>query len=205
MTIRLLKKTAFLGLGLLFACANPFVSVPEASADYRQAQKIATLISEEVPTSRAYATSIDLFDLSRHIIRLSRDYEIDPLLVLAIIKVESGFKPEARSYVGAIGLMQVMPIVIREVGRDVQVHHRDDLYDPYKNVRLGIHYFTYLRDKYKNDLRNALVAYNLGPSALDSRLRRQDSVPTSYYRKVMKCYDAFREKMVTRVAFLSVT
>jgi soluble lytic murein transglycosylase len=211
MTIRFIKKTAFSGLALLFACASPMISVNKASADYQQTQRLAALISQEIPSERNKAKKVrkdeklDVFEFARHVVRLSRDYEVDPLLVLAIIKVESGFKPTARSYVGAIGLMQVMPVVIRAVGSEVAVSNKAELYDPYKNVLLGIHYFTFLRDKYENNLQHALSAYNLGPTALDARLSRQDSVDTSYSRKVMKCYETYREKMHVQVAFLQIT
>jgi soluble lytic murein transglycosylase-like protein len=209
MTFHFLKKAALPGLALFCACASPLASLPTAPAEHRQAERIATLISEELPAvdarSKNSDDSFDPSELSRHIVRLSQEYDIDPLLVLAIIKVESGFKPRARSCVGAIGLMQVMPIVLREAGSDVKVLSRDELYDPYKNVLLGIHYFTSLKDKYGNNLQNALAAYNLGPSTLDLLLTHQDFIPTSYARKVLRCYQVFQEKMRAKVAFLSVT
>lgn len=187
------------------------MTVHNASADYQKTQRIAALISQELPNpegkpkKKQKVETLDVFEFARHVVSLSRDYDVDPLLVLAIIKVESGFKPSAKSYVGAIGLMQVMPIVIRAVGSEVQVSSSAELYDPYKNVLLGIHYFTFLRDKYENNIQNALSAYNLGPTALDARLNRQDNVDTSYSRKVMKCYEAFQEKMHVQVAFLQIT
>lgn len=190
MTMQLVKKAALLGLALLVACVSPVLS---ASSLDRQSIRLANIIAEELPPN----SSLALFDISRHIIRLSRDYQVDPLLVLAIIKVESDFKPRATSNVGAIGLMQLMPIVVREVGNEVKVASRNDLFDPYKNILLGIHYFTYLREKYRNNLQNTLMAYNIGPSALDELIVRQDEIPQGYYQKVMKFYERFRKRMVS--------
>jgi soluble lytic murein transglycosylase-like protein len=191
MILRSLKKTALLGLAVLSACAAPIASAPRYERDV---VRVASLIAGEIDSRE----SLDLFSLSRHIVALSHYYNLDPLLVLAIVKVESQFKPDARSFAGAIGLMQVMPIVLREVGDEIAVRKREDLYDPYKNLHLGIHYLTFLLEKYDHNLQNALVAYNLGPSALDSRLsRKRQEIPLTYYRKVMQFYKAFLERFET--------
>lgn len=186
------KKVILTALVLCLFCISPFAS---ASLYDRQVTRVMTLIMDEVPSE----TPMDFLTISRQIVSLSRTYDVDPLLILAIIKVESRFRPAVRSQTGAIGLMQVMPIVIREVGQEVSIHKRSDLYDPTKNLLLGIHYFTYLMEKYGNDMKRALVAYNLGPSALDERLSRQRLIPLSYYRKVMQYYKAFQEKAQTHI------
>lgn|SRR3989338_378966 len=201
MKLQFFKKAALLGFtSLLIACASPMIS---ASPHNRDVARIAALMANEV--SPTHVESLDLLDLSRTIVRLSRTYAIDPLLVLAIIKVESGFKPTARSHAGAIGLMQVMPIVIRAVGDEVSVYSRDDLYDPYKNILLGIHYFTFLRDKYRNNVQNALVAYNMGPTALDGLLVRRNFVPVGYSQKVMRAYEQFRKRMLALIDIAEFT
>lgn len=189
MAIRLLKKAALLGMTLMIACASPAIS---ASPYNRQVARIATLVAEEVNRS---SEPLDYLETSRTIVRLSRIYDIDPLLVLAIIKVESGFKPTVRSHAGAIGLMQVMPIVVRAVGDEVAVRSREELFDPTKNILLGIHYFTFLRDKYRNNVQNALIAYNLGPTALDGLLVRRGFVPKGYAQKVLRTYEKYQRKM----------
>jgi len=188
MILQSVKKIALLALVLLSSCASPMTATPRFE---KEVVRVASLMAEEVDSRRSF----DLFEMSRHIVGLSRYYDLDPLLVLAIIKVESQFKPDARSYAGAVGLMQVMPIVMREVGDEISVRKKEELYDPYKNLHLGIHYLTFLLQKYENDLQNALVAYNLGPSALDARLSRKNYVPLTYYRKVMQFYKNFQEKV----------
>jgi soluble lytic murein transglycosylase-like protein len=132
--------------------------------------------------------------LSQHIAAVSSDYNIDPLLVLSIIKTESSFNPKAKSGVGAIGLMQVMPIVVKDAGHAANVHTNQELWNPTQNVKLGTHYFSKLMKRYNNNLRNALTAYNMGPTALNRLLKKKASFNTSYYQKVMKNYSSMRVK-----------
>lgn len=78
-----------------------------------------------------------------------------PELVLAVIEVESRFDRFAISSAGAIGLMQVMPFWLKEIGRP-----KDNLFDIRTNLRLGCTILRYYMDKEKNDLTAALARYN---------------------------------------------
>jgi len=120
---------------------------------------------------RARSTSFDVFR-QRHTslsgrplrglpfgneIRLAAErYDIDALLVAAIVEVESGFNPTAVSGKGATGLMQLMPGNIAEESRDL-------LTDPRVNLTHGVRYLSQLLRQYEGDLELTLAAYNAGP------------------------------------------
>jgi soluble lytic murein transglycosylase len=94
---------------------------------------------------------------------------IDPLLVLAIMRTESSFRPGAQSLVGARGLMQLMPDTARRIGK---VDKRARPYaarftEPRSNIWLGAWYLKNLLDRYGGRVALAAGAYNAGPGAMD--------------------------------------
>jgi soluble lytic murein transglycosylase-like protein len=89
-----------------------------------------------------------------------RTHSVRPDLVRAVMQVESGFNPMARSPKGAMGLMQLMPATARQYGVA-------DPYNPEENVRGGVAYLRELLDRYDNKEELALAAYNAGPGAVD--------------------------------------
>lgn len=91
-------------------------------------------------------------------------YRVDPFLVIAMIRVESHFNPEARSDKGAVGLMQLMPETAAWIYDQMRQGRLDPtlLRDPELNVELGVWYLRSLLDKFDNDPVLALAAYNGG-------------------------------------------
>jgi len=83
---------------------------------------------------------------------------VDPILVQALIQVESNYKPRARSHKGAMGLMQLMPAVVRE-------YKVRNAYDPAANIAAGVKKLKGLIDNF-GDYRMALAAYNAGEGAV---------------------------------------
>ncbi len=89
-----------------------------------------------------------------------------PELILAIIRQESEFDSRANSYVGAQGLMQLMPATAKLVSKDIGVtYNKDSLQkDPNYNVKLGTYYINSLLDDYDGVYPFAIAAYNAGPN-----------------------------------------
>ncbi|HWP58251.1 MAG TPA: lytic transglycosylase domain-containing protein [Candidatus Acidoferrales bacterium] len=137
--------------------------------------------------------------IARAISRESRNAAIDPMLVVALIDVESRFQTEAVSHRGARGLMQVRPDVVDELAQNggpltdfkAEAKNPHFLHDPSTNIKIGVSYLSYLKKKFR-DLRLALVAYNWGPTKTRKILDEEQEIPEDYATRVLSTYDAYR-------------
>ena len=89
----------------------------------------------------------------------SEKYHVDPALIKAVIRQESAFNPQATSYCGAQGLMQLMP----ETAADLGVKNA---YDPRENIMGGAKYLGQLMDMFNGDMTKTIAAYNPGPGSV---------------------------------------
>ncbi len=110
-------------------------------------------------------------------------YGVPFALVKSVIQVESAFNPAAVSPKGARGLMQIMP-------ENDRLLSLSDPFDPVQNIMAGTRYLRQMLDRYQNNVRLALAAYNAGPGAVD---RHQQQIPPftetrDYVRKVLDLY-----------------
>ncbi len=97
--------------------------------------------------------------------REAQAYDLDPLLLAALIRQESLFEPVAESYAGARGLGQVMPATGEGIARNLSMDGfvLDDLYRPWVSVRFGAYYLSLQLSRFDNQVLMGLAAYNGGP------------------------------------------
>jgi soluble lytic murein transglycosylase-like protein len=117
---------------------------------------------------------------------VAKEQGVDPALLHAVISVESGYNPRARSVKGAAGLMQLMP----ETARRYQV---SDIWDPRQNVSGGARYLRDLLAMFNNNMSLALAAYNAGENAVIEYGNRIPPYPEtrSYVPQVMHHYHLY--------------
>jgi len=137
------------------------------------------------------------------IIRLeSRQHEVDPALVAAVINVESGFRDQT-STADARGLMQITPATAHDIERlsGGTTFELEDLSDPDVNIAYGTFYLRHLLDRYDGSEVAALAAYNAGPGNVDdwggSDLDVDDiefPETAAYVEDVLEKRDSYREK-----------
>ena len=143
---------------LVLSNKRPGASTQLASYAVPKAERLRATRSVVAERARAYDDLI-----SEH----SRMHGVRADLVRAVMHVESGFNPYARSPKGAMGLMQLMPSTAKQFGVK-------NAFNPVENVRAGVAYLRELLDRYQNNEELALAAYNAGPGAVD---KHGQSVP----------------------------
>jgi len=134
--------------------------------------------------------------------------QVDPLLVLGLMRQESLFKPDARSPANAVGVLQLIPSTARRMAAapDLVGADPNDLTDPGNNIRLGVYYLGGLLDMYGGDPFKALAAYNGGEAAVEKWQQRWPGAEPDefvesitfretrdYVKKVLGNYMEYRE------------
>jgi len=192
-----------LGLGAGVFCSGlSFFQSLESRADgdpfryfTRHAEEnIRLIFQERLPETHQR----DSESITKALLRFARQYSMDPAFVLSLIQVESGFRPDAVSEAGAIGLMQLMPETAQVIAAKYGIHFQGvrDLFNPMKNLEIGMCYLRELQNRYRGMSQYyALAAYNMGPARLDLLRARPSFKPEKtlkYYRDIMNGVDTWR-------------
>ena len=152
---------------------------------------------------RSYRSDIsesEIWRISEVIFEESAKRTIDPLLVLALIQVESGFQSAAVSPMGARGMMQIMPdtgkflaeALAHEDGFHPAAFRPESLDDPVLNVRLGIFYLQDLRKQFQH-LNLVLAAYNFGPAEIQNRVENNLEMSDEFATLVLGAYQRLKK------------
>lgn len=145
---------------------------------------------------------------SEYVYKYAEEYEVDPILVFAIIKAESNFNPNVVSSSNAIGLMQLMDATAEEIASklDITFMKKASLYNPELNIQLGTKYFSNLMKQYEDNYLLALTAYNAGignvQKWIEQGIIKEDgsdieNIPfketNNYVRKIVRDYNIYKE------------
>jgi soluble lytic murein transglycosylase-like protein len=159
--------------------------------------RVSVIISDTPPADSRYVlfqkdlpaqvTAVEPGPYSGHILAAAKETRVDPALIHAVISVESGYNPSARSSAGAVGLMQLMPGTAKRYG----VKNR---LDPEQNIQGGARYLRDLQILFGDNLQLVLAAYNAGEQAVMKYGRRippyRETV--AYVPKVLQFYRKYR-------------
>ena len=181
---RIFRKAALFIVIFIFSFHLPNF-VPDFDQRGQTIKEILEIL-EKQPTGLANVTKEELAEV---IYEEATRYNHDPKFILAIIAIESEFYNWSVSEKGAKGLMQIMPYVAQSLSQELGIEWSGDrtLFNPYLNIRMGIHYFSQLTLDFK-DVGVALTAYNYGPTYVKGLIERKERIPNDYYRKFLTAY-----------------
>ena len=174
---------------------------------YMQLQELTGMISNE--TKREYYItkivniisqnnstigSEEIYEIAKTIYEEAIKYNFNPLLITAIIKIESNFEPKAISDSYAYGLCQVRRFIAPELAENIGIKWdgaEKTLFDPIKNIKIGVYYLSMLNRDF-NDLNTAIIAYNNGPYNIQERLTNNQELNHNYVNRVLDYYANLR-------------
>jgi soluble lytic murein transglycosylase-like protein len=155
--------------------ADEIIPRPEVDPELQPAESpvVELAFAEGLEASAPFAAEI---------LDAARRHDVNPAVIAAVMRVESGFDPRARSHKGARGLMQLMPATAARFGVGV-----DELYTPARNLEAGVRYLAFLRARFADDATRVFAAYNAGEGAVE----RHGGVPPyretrDYVKKVFR-------------------
>jgi len=174
---------------------------------YMQLQELTGMISKEVKREfyitkivnniSLYNNTLDskfIYEISKTIYEESIKYNFNPLLITALIKVESNFEPKTISDSYAYGLCQVRRFIAPELAENIGIKWdgaEKTLFDPINNIKIGVYYLSILNRDF-NDLKTAIIAYNQGPYKVQEQSTNNQELNQEYITKVLDYYAELR-------------
>jgi soluble lytic murein transglycosylase len=144
------------------AARGDVIDAQEIAQAYTQADSRAPLAFWQLSYPRPYLETVQAAAV---------EFGVDPLLMWAIMREESRYDPQALSWAGARGLMQIMPAtqdwIAGELGEELAP---GDAYTPQANLRMAAWYLDFLADYFAGDLELMILAYNGGAGSVDTWL-----------------------------------
>lgn len=124
------------------------------------------------------------------IVNLALQYDMEPSFIKSVIHVESAFDPNALSHAGAMGLMQLMPATA------ANYQLVDNYFNARNNIEAGVRHMKDLMERYDNDKKLSLAAYNAGAGAVS----KYNGIPPyeetqNYVKKVMALYNIYKKRI----------
>ena len=168
---------------------------------------ILVLLTVVVANSRPFLRLLYPMPYGDEVARYAKQFQLDPLLVTAVMRVESKFNPAAESSKGAVGLMQLMPETAKWAAEQMEIEYsKEMLVAPEYNISIGCWYLALLKSQFNGNTTAALAAYNAGGTPVaqwlerglwDGSLEDVKSIPfvetRNYVKKVLKDYEIYRK------------
>jgi soluble lytic murein transglycosylase-like protein len=179
--------------------AKPIIHAIPIHATPAPTPKELVAIYNVIKTNRPEISDAEAWKVSDVIWEESAKHNLDPILIAALIEVESGFQSAAISPMGARGIMQIMPDVGKSIAREIGFTEEagsdaftpEHLDDPVFNIKLGIYYLYGLQKSFRS-LNLALAAYNVGPTAMRNHLENETEAPIEFANAVLSVYRKYQ-------------
>lgn len=191
-------------LSAMIEAAN--AAVPNFATALAEADRLG--IIAEIEATQPNMRKQNVWRIAAALVREARRFDLDPLLLTAVARVESAYNPLATSHVGARGVLQVMVITGGELlnKRGERLSHATELYDIETNIGLGAEYLSRMLESFGGNLDRALVAYNRGPAGARQALKGENAVAilAGYPHLVRTHHQRLNSGSLQRLASLGV-
>jgi soluble lytic murein transglycosylase len=141
----------------------------------------------------------------KRITKYSKKYKLEPAYTMAVIRRESAFANEARSTVGAIGLMQIMPATGKSIAKRLKVKFNDkkQLLNPDTNIQFGTKYLNMMLNKFYQQPALASAAYNAGGHRVKAWLPKEKAMKADRWVETIP-FNETREYVSSILAYTAI-